>query len=102
MREKLTEQEVLDVLHAIERGEVLIPKEQLDAADASFRGGVEFTCSNGWRFVIYSDLGEWDYIDSVYSPDERSLSAEDVWRMPILCWYSPPEDVGMRVWGLKS
>lgn len=98
----LTEQEVLDVLHAIERGEVTIPKEQRDAAFESFCGKVPFTCSNGWKFIIFNDVNEWDYIDRVTAPDGRFLVIDDIWKMPVLNGYSPPTEVGMRVWGLES
>jgi hypothetical protein len=77
---ELLEDEVLAVLHAIERGEVTIPEDQKRAAAESW-GSVEFTCSNGWRFIIYNDAGAWDYIEEVVAPD-GAASAPVPWTPP--------------------
>ena len=110
----LTEKEVIDVLLAIERGEVTIPKEHRDEASAAYCGDVEFTCSNGWRFVIFNDCDEWDYIAQVTAPDGRSLVFDDIWgresdgyswtnrAMPTLSDYSPPAHLSLTQWGIPT
>lgn len=98
----LEENEVLAVLHAIERGEVTIPEDDRRAAIEGW-GDVEFTCSNGWRFVIYNDAGVWDYIIEVVAPDGRTLDSGDLSvSMPRLFEYRPPRDLAMSLWGLQS
>ncbi|WP_049872254.1 DUF7693 family protein [Myxococcus hansupus] len=102
-QEPLREQEVLDVLHAIERGEVTIPIEQQDAASERYSGHVEFIGSNGWRFVIFDDCHEWDYIVEVTAPDGRSLDYETMYRtMPTLAHYRPPLSLSIDQWGIPS
>jgi hypothetical protein len=74
----LTEKEVLDVLLAVERGEVTIPREEAIAAEEAYCGNVTYHLSNGWVFTIFNDCGEWDYIDEVVAADGRSLSFDDI------------------------
>lgn len=74
----LTEKEVLDVLHAVERGEVTIPPEEAMAAEEAYCGNCTYHLSNGWVFIIFNDCGEWDYIHEVTAPDGRSLQFDDI------------------------
>lgn len=74
----LTEQEVLDVLHAVERGEVTIPHEEAKEAEEAYCGDCAYHLSNGWVFIIFNDCGEWDYITKVTAPDGRSLAFDDI------------------------
>lgn len=107
----LSEQEVLDVLHAIERGEVTIPEEQRKAAAEVYCGNVEFTCSNGWRFTIFNDCDEWDYIDEVTAPDGRMIRSDDIAGVDVpfgsepmreLYLYAPPVHLAMGQWGIPT
>ncbi|GHG81291.1 hypothetical protein [Comamonas sp. JC664] len=101
--EPLREQEVLDVLHAIERGEVTIPVGQQDAASERYLGNVEFICSNDWRFVIFDRCHEWRYIVEVTAPDGRSLNHETMHRtMPTLADYRPPAALSIDQWGIPT
>ncbi|WP_408888285.1 hypothetical protein VZQ01_16480 [Myxococcus faecalis] len=104
---KLTEDEVLAVLYALEKEEVTIPTAQRLRAEEAPSGGVPFVCSNGWCFVIFSDAFEWDYILRVTAPDGRWLEFADMMGepgqpspMPRLADYRPPAQIGLDVWGL--
>lgn len=107
---KLTEDEVLEVLYALERGEVTISTRQLQQVEDSSGGDTPILCSNGWCFVIFNDACEWDYISRVTAPDGRWLAYEDIaggpdvleQPMPRLADYRPPEDIALDVWGLPS
>jgi len=68
--DRIPEQEIMDVLHAIERGDVaVLPPVPFE----HYCGSVEHKTSNGWTFVIFDDCGEWDYIETVMAPDGRCL-----------------------------
>lgn len=91
----LTEQEVLDVLHAIERGEVTLDPEDVQAARGVYNLCTSFRLSNGWLLTAFVDCGEWDYLDSAVSPDGRSLTYDE---MPGLEDYRPEDPTK---WGLR-
>lgn len=104
---KLTEDEVLAVLHALERQEVTIPDAQRRRAEEAPSGDVPFVCSNGWCFVVFSDDFEWDCLARVTAPDGRWLEYRDLAGapgapepMPRLAAYRPPAQIGLDVWGL--
>jgi|GEM_PF-623979 len=106
---KLTEDEVLAVLYALERGEVTISTRQLQWVEDSGGGDTPILCSNGWCFVIFNDSCEWDYISRVTAPDGRWLSYADIAGgpgepvpMPRLEDYRPPPEISLDVWGLPS
>lgn len=42
-----------------------------------YAGNVEYRLTNGWTVVVFNDCGEWDYIDSMISPDGDKLDYED-------------------------
>ena len=67
--EPLTADEILAVLHSVERGEVTI-----ENLGHGYSGDEECRLSNGWRFWIFNDCYEWDYIDRVETPDGRSVN----------------------------
>jgi hypothetical protein len=70
-------EEVREILNKIGRGE-LVPKLKDPSrtwADA-FAGDVEFLV-DGWTIVIFNDCMDWDYVDSVITPDGRTGDFED-------------------------
>lgn len=62
----ITADEILAVLHAIERGEVTVEKPK----DA-WCGNKPIACSNGWTITVFADCFQWDYIASVTAADGR-------------------------------
>lgn len=42
-------------------------------------GNIEFRTSDGWSIVVFNDVGEWDYLDSVLSPDGRAIGFADLY-----------------------
>ncbi|MCP3101054.1 hypothetical protein LZ198_19445 [Myxococcus sp. K15C18031901] len=107
--QRLTEDEVLAVLEALERGDVTIPDAQRRAVEEAPRVLMPYLCSNGWCFLIFNDDFEWDYIERVTAPDGRWLVFEDMVGppggpspMPRLYEYRPPPQVALDVWGLST
>lgn len=108
--QRLSEQEVLDVLGAVERGEVTIPDGEKQAAQEAYCGDCTFHLSNGWVFVIFNDCDEWDYISEARAPDGRLLRYEDIAgsqpydpagpALPALYGYTPPIDRAIDLWGI--
>lgn len=76
---RLTEDEVLSVLEAIDRGELTLNTDDVIDAKDNFCGDFAFRVSNGWLFVIFNDCDQWDYIQTVTAPDGRTLDFDDIW-----------------------
>lgn len=94
----ITEAEILDVMHALERGDVTIPQSEKDAAQGQYCGIAVFHLSNGWEVAIFDDCDEWDYIEWVKTPDGREVDFDVIWdQMPTLRDYAPPRD---DIWGI--
>lgn len=108
---RLTEGDVLAVLHAVERGEVSVPEEQRQRARGPGFGLTEYHLPNGWRFTVYVDADCWDYIEEVHTPEGRSLDFLDISGGDIsplgmepmrrLYGYRPPREMCEAYWGLK-
>lgn len=95
MTAPITEQEVLDVLHAVERGEVTLDPEDVAHARAQYNGFPSFRLSNGWIVTVENDRREWNGIDSIKAPNmtlEREIAD-----MPAVNRYMPPDP---DLWGL--
>ncbi|MCE9669075.1 hypothetical protein LY474_14780 [Myxococcus stipitatus] len=107
--QRLTEEEVLAVLEALERGDVTIPDAQRRAVEDAPRVDMPYLCSNGWFFLIFNDDFEWDYILRVTAPDGRGLVFADIAGppggpipMPRLYDYRPSPAIALDVWGLAT
>lgn len=105
----LTEQEVLDVLSSVERGEVTIPEHERRDAAALYCGICVFHLSNGWEVAIFNDCDAWDYIEWVKTPDGREVDFEGLAGlgatpppMPRLYDYAPPPASSEALWGIPS
>ena len=94
----IAEDEVLEVIRRIEHGEVSV---LVDHEWEVAWGPRAFTTSDGWRFVVFNDGGQWDYIEQVDSPDGRCLEPDD-WNTPRLDAYSPASIDVARRWGLSE
>lgn len=62
----------LEVLAKIEAGEISISTEGA-TWDEVYDGNVRFLAGNGWRFTVYLDVDEWDYVDRIISVDGIEL-----------------------------
>lgn len=92
------ETEILDVMRALERGEITIPQAEKDAAQGQYCGIAVFHLSNGWEVAIFDDCDEWDYIEWIKTPDGREVDFDTIWdTMPTLRDYAPPRD---DIWGI--
>jgi hypothetical protein len=63
---------VLEVLRAIERGEVHVLNPLCDLPDCHG----EFRLSNGWEISVFIDAGDWDYVEWARSPQGAEWSCE--------------------------
>ncbi len=68
----ITADEILAVLHAIERGDVTVTKPK-----EPWCGNQPIPCSNGWTITVFADCYEWDYIAYVKAPDGREVYVYD-------------------------
>jgi len=92
---KLTEDEILDFLHAVEREEITLKS----VSGWGYCGVPVFVASNGWQLGIFNDCDEWDYIEFIRTPDGKMFDfMPDAWNMtegdlmPRLLCYELPED----------
>ena len=63
-----------------------------------------FTTADGWRFIVFNDGGQWDYVECVYAPDGRALGSDDISDVttPRLDAYCPRTVEIARRWGLDD
>lgn len=98
MSAALTEQEVLDVLHAVERDEVTLLQADVARARAQYVGILRFQLSNGWILTVFNDCRAWDYLEEAETPDGRILTYDEIWESYAqLHAYKPPDP---KLWGL--
>lgn len=95
----MTDDEIIDMLEAADRGELTIAygwhpaiKAWSEESRATlvgkdpptwasvYAGDVCFVLSNGWRVVVFNDCEEWDYVSDVIAPDGTS---EVIWERPV-------------------
>lgn len=91
----IPEDEVLAVLDAVDRGEVMTLDADRVACEAGYCGDYWFTLSNGWRVAIFNDCDEWDYVKEVIAPDGRKC---EPWRGAFTSAPLPPEYERVREW----
>jgi hypothetical protein len=88
--------QIWDLIHAIENGSVTLTPT---ASDFAYCGNIEYTASNGWRVIVFSDCEEWDYFDRFVSPTGEIL---DFAGMPEdLQSYHPPDFALQRYKGFE-
>jgi hypothetical protein len=94
---KLPVGEAWDFVHAIERGEItltVVPPANM------YSGNVGYRASNGWIIVIFSDCGEWDYIDRIEDDACHELDFDD---MPKdLADYQPSSEVVTKAYHFRG
>ena len=66
-------QEAIDAARRVNSGELVV---QLAAGGWPYCGNAVFRSECGWEFVVFSDCDEFDYFDSVTSPEGRRWSYE--------------------------
>ena len=71
---QIEEREILDVIRAIEAGTIAVTKS--DPWNYEGNDCPVFTTSTGWRFVVFNDVDEWDYFESVTAPEMELPAAE--------------------------
>lgn len=72
----LTVEEILAAFRDADEGKVELWAEDVSWDDV-YAGNVTFATSSGWRFVVFNDCMEWDYVDSVIAPDGRTAGIVD-------------------------
>lgn len=71
-------QDILDLLDAIERDEVMLTVVGGVAPQDVYAGSVDYLISNGGRLSIFNDCNEWDYIERVTLPDGRVFHYDSI------------------------
>ena len=95
-----TEGEVRDLLRRIETGDVTLTSE---TEPQHVNGDVHYQCSNGWEIVVYNDVGQWDYLDEVASPDGRVTGHSAMNAiMPGVADYEPAAEVAWEAYGFAG
>lgn len=97
----LEESEVREFLDGIEKGTItLLPKN--DPQDV-YAGDVEYEASNGWHIIIFNDANEWDYIDTIKTPDGRTLNFDELQqKMPTISCYEPSDEIAWKRYGIPG
>lgn len=77
-RDGITDDEILAVLNAVDRGEISIKKLKYE----------HYQLGNGWIVEIFWDVGEWDYVKEVTLPNGRCVDMfnTDPERVPVQNW----------------
>jgi hypothetical protein len=94
------EVELSQFLKAVEEGSVSITPEQ-EPQDV-YAGNVTYIASNGWRIVVYNDANEWDYIDSITTPDGRVFDCDALDEMPAVDTYKPSGESAWTRYGIPG
>ncbi|HEY7403934.1 MAG TPA: hypothetical protein VIB39_10460 [Candidatus Angelobacter sp.] len=98
----ITEGELLEFLKAIEEGTIALQAEECIPQDI-YAGHVPYRASNGWRITIFNDCNEWDYMEHVITPDDRSLSFDEIDDlMSVAREYTPDVEVAWRRYGIPG
>jgi hypothetical protein len=83
------EERILDILAQIENGDISLWLDEIDGENPVYRA------SNGWRFRVFNDVGDFDYIDA-YRPSDGALWEDAPPRVVIQ--YQPTPEQQMAVW----
>ncbi|MFL5538685.1 MAG: hypothetical protein ACJ8J0_06810, partial [Longimicrobiaceae bacterium] len=55
-----------------------------------------YSTLDGWKFVVFDDAAEWDYFDSITTPQGRTFGFDEISdHMPRVHFYDPPDP---RIW----
>ena len=100
MNRKVSENELMEFLRAIEAGTVVLRPEH--EPQEVYAGNVPYAASNGWRITIFNDANEWDYIDHIQTANGRIIELLDIEQMPTASEYMPNEDVAWKRYGIPG
>ena len=91
------EEEILELLEAIEREDISI-----EAIEPRYRSGsVRYRTSHGWEIHVFDDADEWDYVELVISPDGRVTPFSEIMRtMPSVEGYRPSDECARTIYGI--
>ena len=73
-----------------------IPGKKYTTPKEIYCGNMTYSCSNGWKVVVFNDCSAWDYIDHVITPDGRIIDDNDDFENDKESWllrYYPSEKV---------
>jgi hypothetical protein len=56
----------------------------------TYCNNVDYVTDNGWKFTVFIDCGEWDYINQIESPSKDSIDGySGVLQFPVLEEWRP-------------
>jgi|AGTN01.1.fsa_nt_gi hypothetical protein len=93
----ISEDEILEFLHAIEDGDITIE------GDSGYAGDATYKASNGWTIVVFNDCDDWDYIESIKTDDGREIQFDEILNtMPRVDNYRPSDEVASTRYGIGT
>ncbi len=90
MSPDLPKAEIIAFLTAIETGEIVLHPE--DEPQFVGSGNVQYSASNGWKIVVFSDANFWDYLDEIITDDGRKADYNELKTLG----YSPSQEIAWR------
>lgn len=97
----MTEKFIMVMLSDIEEGKLKL-EPQFDVSEYKC-GSESYKVSNGYTLVVFFDCEEFDYIESIISPDGEEL---DIWidydKYKNVIQYRPNHDVSNRIYHINS
>jgi hypothetical protein len=98
MPQVISENDLLQFLKAIERGQIVL--RSVDDPQDVYAGRVRYVASNGWRMVVFNDANQWDYIEAVEAADGRAVDYGAIEKMSTAGCYEPDDDVSWARYGI--
>lgn len=101
--EALEPTEVLGLLEAVERKEVVLTADAEPQASVVAIYDVHGAPYDAWRVAVFNDCGVWDYLEWVETPDERqwAFPRRDFTPNPAAD-YTPPRGQWWSRWGIPG
>jgi len=85
-----TAEAALAVLKEIDAGTVKVFLAH--GAQDTFCNNVDYMTDNGWKFTVFIDCSEWDYLDSMTAPTGERLDYNEIDLFPVDEWRPEHEE----------
>lgn len=88
--------EAYRILAAVEQGEISLTMTTPHAADDGWgTSHPEYSTGDGWRFRVFDDCGDWDYVDAFAPPggdwiEHLEMADDSAPAIPLLARYGRP------------
>jgi hypothetical protein len=68
---------LVELVGAIERGSIILKLVGRPPHEV-YAGDVEYRTPGGWKIKVFNDCGDWDYFDSIETPDGRLIDFDEL------------------------